>query len=105
MKFTAGARFAITLAAASASRAHVDMQGKLYKPNGKQAFPLRAACMALGATNAEINMNKSNIKEGTTIVISGKTYSSKLDAKDKLTGIPQTKLTDEERIFVEGYKE
>ena len=40
-----------------------------------------------------------------SIIISGKTYSSKSEAKKRLTGIPQSQLTDEEIKFVEGYQE
>tara|TARA_B100001250_G_C19125109_1_gene497072 strand:+ start:162 stop:509 length:348 start_codon:yes stop_codon:yes gene_type:complete len=40
-----------------------------------------------------------------SIVISGKTYSSKSDAHKILKGIPQSILTNEERNFVEGYQD
>ena len=39
------------------------------------------------------------------IVISGKTYSSKKEAKNMLTGVPQTQMTDEERDFYESYQD
>ena len=39
------------------------------------------------------------------IVISGKTYSSKKEAKNKLTGVPQSQMTDEERDFYESYQD
>ena len=39
------------------------------------------------------------------IVISGKTYSSKKEAKNKLTGIPQSQMTDEERDFYVSYQD
>jgi hypothetical protein len=39
------------------------------------------------------------------IVISGKTYNSKKQAKNMLTGLPQSQLTDEEINFVESYRD
>ena len=38
-------------------------------------------------------------------MISGKTYSSKKQAKYMLTGLPQSQLTDEEISFVESYQD
>ena len=40
-----------------------------------------------------------------SVVVSGKTYSSKSDAHKILKEIPQSRLTNEERIFVEGYQD
>ena len=40
-----------------------------------------------------------------SVVISGKTYSSKKEAKNKLTGVPQSQMTDEEREFYESYQD
>jgi len=41
----------------------------------------------------------------TSITISGKTYSSREVAREKLKDIPQTQRSDEEISFIEGYKE
>jgi len=41
----------------------------------------------------------------TSITISGKTYSSREVAREQLRFIPQSQLTNDERWFVEGYKE
>ena len=39
------------------------------------------------------------------VVISGKTYASKKEAKNKLTGVPQSQMTDEERDFYVSYQD
>tara|TARA_Y100001968_G_scaffold95198_1_gene85473 strand:+ start:1226 stop:1561 length:336 start_codon:yes stop_codon:yes gene_type:complete len=52
----------------------------------------------------EKNANDTElVEEG--IVISGKSYSSKKQAKNMLTGLPQSQLTDEEIKFVESYRD
>ena len=52
----------------------------------------------------EKNDNKTEIVNE-TIMISGKKYSSKKQAKNMLTGLPQSQLTDEEISFVESYQD
>ena len=53
----------------------------------------------------EISVGNSSNEEiiDQSIIISGKTYSSKAEARKKLQFIPQSQLTDEEIKFVEGY--
>ena len=57
--------------------------------------------------SVDVDVKVSNETEliDTSFIISGKTYSSKKEAKKQLTGIPQSQLTDEEIKFVEGYQE
>ena len=55
--------------------------------------------------NVKLNNVKINSDTNNQIIISGKTYSSKEEAKEVLKQIPQTQRTDEEISFVEGYKE
>ena len=57
--------------------------------------------------DVNIDLKTSNNTEMTdgAITISGKTYSSRSEAKEKLTGMPQSQLTDDEITFVEGYTE
>ena len=59
------------------------------------------------SVDANIDMNTKNkietIENG--FILDGKSYSSKAEAKEKLTGMPQTQISDEERLFIEGYKE
>ena len=59
--------------------------------------------------NVEVDVQQENTKPELemveeAIVISGKTYSSKMSAKKALTNIPQSQLTNEEINFVEGYQ-
>tara|TARA_B100000902_G_scaffold386691_1_gene429687 strand:+ start:106 stop:450 length:345 start_codon:yes stop_codon:yes gene_type:complete len=59
------------------------------------------------SVDAKIEINPTNeIKEiENGFFLDGKSYSSKAEAKEKLTGMPQTQISDEERLFIEGYKE
>ena len=59
-------------------------------------------------SNISIELDIDTNTESTTapqklIVISGKSYSSKEKAMETLEFMPQTRLTDEERDFVESY--
>ena len=65
-----------------------------------------------GTSNSNISIEldvDSNTKSVTApqklIVISGKSYSSQEKAMEALKFMPQTRLTDEERDFVESYVE
>ena len=52
----------------------------------------------------EVDTNtESTISPKKLIIISGKSYSSKEKAIEVLKFMPQTRLTDEERDFVESY--
>ena len=54
----------------------------------------------------DVNPNtESTIAPPNLIVISGKSYSSQEKAMEALKFMPQTRLTDEERDFVESYVE
>tara|TARA_Y100001968_G_scaffold331125_1_gene384812 strand:- start:501 stop:839 length:339 start_codon:yes stop_codon:yes gene_type:complete len=52
--------------------------------------------ISIGEESSEEMIDKS-------IIISGKTYSSKAEARKQLKFMPQSQLTDEEIRFVEGY--
>ena len=94
---------------------------KVVKKNKKQQGDNSSSIMLLAGiglilliyfgSNVEVNVDldmstpKNAINTETIFTISGKTYSSKLEAKSKLTGIPQSQLTDEEIKFVESYKD
>ena len=55
---------------------------------------------------AEVSIEVDNKKQeivNKNIIISGKTYSSKKAAMEKLKFIPQSRLTDEEIRFIKGY--
>ena len=63
-----------------------------------------------GSVEVDINVSSKSDEVSTTITeesinISGNTYTSKASAMEKLRFLPQSTLTDEERAFVESYKE
>ena len=63
-----------------------------------------------GSVSVDINVSSksneiSNTLTDETIVVSGIIYSSPQSAMEKLKFLPQSVLSDEERNFVESYKE
>ena len=55
--------------------------------------------------NIEINTPNNIEKLENTFILNGKSYSSETEAMEKLKSLPQTLMSDEERLFIKRYKE